>query len=136
MVHSSLQAFAERLRTKGRIGKQDVALLQRVLLPDGIMSRHEAEFLVALDREIAGAHAAWSAYLIGSLVDYAVWGARPTGTIDRETGAWLAALLTGAGSSPLAGRILAEIVREADRVDAALLAHLPPAGPAWTALAA
>jgi hypothetical protein len=136
MVHSSLQAFADSLRAKGRIGKQDVALLQRAFLADGIMSRHEAELLIALDQEIAGADATWSAYLIGALVDYAVWGARPTGIIDRETGAWLAALLTGAGSSPLAGRILAEIVREADRVDAALLAHLPPAGPASTALAA
>ncbi len=122
MNHSSLQNFAERVLAKGRIGKRDVQDLQRDVLADGLMSRAEAEILIALDRKAATVHASWSACFIATLTDFVVWGSRPTGTIDAETAAWLAAALTAEGRSPRTNRLITELVKEAQDVDEALLA--------------
>jgi len=120
MNQSSLQNFAERLLAKGRIGKRDVQVLQRDLLPDGIVTRSDAEVLIGLDRQAGSPHASWSAYIIGALTDFVVWGSRPTGTVDAETAIWLAAALTKDGTSPRAVRLVAELVKEAQNVDEAL----------------
>jgi hypothetical protein len=122
MNRSSLQNFADRILAKGRIGKHDVQELQRELLVDGVMTRLEAETLIGLDRKAGSAHASWSAYFIGALTDFVVWGSRPTGSIDAETAIWLASALTDGGHSPRAGRLVAELIREAQDIDAALLA--------------
>jgi hypothetical protein len=122
MNQSSLQDFSVRVLAGGRIGKRDVQILQRDLLADGVSSREEAEILIRLDREAGSVHASWSAWFIGTLTDFVVWGARPTGRIDEETGRWLATCLLEGGRAPRAHRLVAELEREADDIDAGLLA--------------
>jgi hypothetical protein len=122
MNQTSLQDFSVRVLAGGRIGKRDVQVLQRDLLADGVSSREEAEILIRLDREAGSVHASWSAWFIGALTDFAVWGARPTGRIDEETGRWLAAALAEGGRAPRAIRLIAELEREAEAIDAGLLA--------------
>ena len=57
------------------------------------------------------------------MVDFAVWGERPTGYIDAEIARWLvASLRNGSGPSRLAVRIAREVVREAQASDEALIA--------------
>src|SRR3954447_25467510 len=57
MNTSSLQNFADRVLAKGRIGKQDVQVLQRDLVADGIATRRDAEILIDLDRRAGSFHA-------------------------------------------------------------------------------
>lgn len=122
MNQSSLQNCAERILAKGRIGKHDVQGLQRDVLADGVVTRADAEILIGLDRKTGSAHASWSAYFIGALTDFVVWGSRPTGTVDADTANWLAAALTDEGRCPRAGRLVAELIKEAQDIDEALLA--------------
>jgi hypothetical protein len=122
MNQSSLQDFSVRVLAGGRIGKRDVQILQRDLLVDGVSSREEAEILIRLDREAGSVHASWSAWFIGTLTDFVVWGARPTGRIDDETGRWLAAALAEGGRAPRTTRLIAELEREAQEIDAGLIA--------------
>jgi len=131
MNTSSLQNFADRVLAKGRIGKQDVQVLQRDLVADGIATRRDAEILIDLDRRAGSFHASWSAYFIGAMTDFVVWGSRPTGMIDAETAIWLAAALKNGSSSPRTSRLVAELVKEAQDVDEALLAIVDsqPASP-------
>jgi hypothetical protein len=121
MNQTSLQDFSVRVLAKGRVGKNDVQILQRDILADGVSTRDEAEILIRLDREAASVHASWSAWFIGTLTDFVVWGARPTGRIDEETGRWLFAALTEHGHAPRASRLVAELEREAEDIDPALL---------------
>src|SRR4029450_2044054 len=85
MINSTLHAFVARVRRSGRLNFGDIKELQRDILPDGLIAREEAAALLALDRAITQAHPAWSGYLVTTLVDFVVWGVRPTGSIDRET---------------------------------------------------
>jgi hypothetical protein len=113
MINSSLQHFCNHAKSAGRITEGDVRRLMRDVLPDGIGSREEADMLIALERAVA-AEPAFGEYLIAAVVDFAVWGERPTGRIERETAAWLAGSLSGrSGPTPVAARIAVAIVQEA-----------------------
>ena len=73
----------ESKEAAGRIAAEDVQTLCRNVLPDGLTCRDEADMLIALDR-VATSDAAFGDYLVASVLDFAVWGERPTGYIDAE----------------------------------------------------
>src|SRR3712207_718651 len=119
----SLQSFANNATATGRIGLGDVRRLQRDILPEGILSRNEAELLLALDRGVGCADPAWTDWLAAALVDFVVWGERPTGYVDPATAAWLTGALEAGGPATRTARLIArEITREAQGADGALVA--------------
>ena len=85
--------FTDKILAKARISFGDVRRLKRDILPDGIASRGQAEALLALDRAVAKADAAWERWLVTTIVDFVVWAERPTGIVDEDTALWLAAAL-------------------------------------------
>lgn len=132
MSNVSLQHFCNRIAEAGRITRADLRILAGEILPDGITSRDEADLLIALDRVVVDADDSFTAFLVAGIVDFAVWGERPTGFIDRAIAGWLAASL-GAGAGPTAtgARIAMEIVREAQNSDELLIAFALEAN-RWT----
>jgi hypothetical protein len=123
MINLSLQVFCNRIVAAGRVSADDVQDLGRHVLPDGLASRDEADMLIALDRVVTATDDAFGDWLVASVVDFAVWGERPTGYIDAEVARWLvASLRNGTGPTRLAARIAREVVREAEASDEALIA--------------
>jgi hypothetical protein len=124
MIKVSLHGFVDRVMETRAISADDVKTLQRDIFPDGIVSREEADVLIALDRAVAKADAGFAEFLVRAVVDYAVWGARPTGYVDQDGARWLTQSLScGAGPTETAARIAFEIVKEAQEVDETLLAY-------------
>src|SRR5215218_9009091 len=129
MINPSLHAFAATLIETGRIRPGDVKRLQRDILPDGISSRAEAELLLRLHQRVSRANPAFSAWLVAVMVDFVVWGTRPTGYVDREMTEWLISVfgsVFGGSRSPTCTALLiaSEIVREAQNIDEALLSWM------------
>ncbi len=122
MISSHLHSFIDSLMAKQHVTAEDVKQLYRELLPDGIPSHAVADALLALDRSL-DADPAWAEFLTPSIVDFAVWGLRPTGVINTETANWLLTALTIGEPTPTALRILEEIAASAHEVDPALLLH-------------
>lgn len=123
MITISLRTFAAEVSTSGHISFSDVKKLRHDILPDGIGSREEAKLLLTLDRGVRRADRSFADWLVAALVDFVVWGARPTGYVDAETACWLAPLLRHGGTR--VSRLLAqELIREAQSVDEALLSSL------------
>jgi hypothetical protein len=117
MNTSKLQEFVTKIAAKKRITFGDVRRLQRDVLPDGIMSRADAEHVLRLDGEVDRKDGAWTDWLVAAIVDFVVWGERPTGAVEGEAAQWLIGLLTEAGAPTRAGRrIVREIRCEADRI--------------------
>lgn len=122
MIKVSLHGFVERIMEKRVLSGDDVKALQRDIFADGITSREEADVLIALDRAVTKADATWADFLVRAVVDFAVWGARPTGYVDQDGARWLTQSLScGAGPTETAARIAFEIVKEAQQVDEVLL---------------
>ncbi len=122
MMSSALRRFVETVLDKRQLDEDDVKSLHREVLPDGVSSRDEIDVLVALDRAVPEACAAYGDWLTATVVDFAVWQCRPTGRISRDDAAWLVATLgVGEGPTATAARIAFEIVREADACDELLV---------------
>ncbi len=132
MTNIALQLFCDRIVEAGRITAADVAELSREILADGLIGRDEADLLLALDRATPDQHEGFAAFLVAAIVDFAVYGERPTGRITPETAAWLSASLAGRkGPTATGARIAMEIVREATVSDEALIAFALKAN-RWT----
>ena len=120
MIKSSLGQFVERVNYNKHIAADDVKVLLRSVLEDGLISHAEAETLLALDRTYE-AHESWAEALVALMVDYVVWGARPTGAVTTENARWLAAALELGGPTETAMRIAYAVVEEAQTTDEALV---------------
>ena len=132
MINVSLQDFCNHAVAEGRITPAGVQALLRDVLPDGIGHRDEADMLIALERAVPDADPAFGDALVALVVDFTVWGERPSGYVDRSVAAWLAASLAGAtGPTPVGARIAVEIVREAEGSAEALMAFALEAN-RWT----
>ena len=126
MSTSSLQEFVAKIATRNRITFADVRRLQRDILPDGVVDREQAELLLGVDRTVARADKAWADWLVVTIVDFAVWGERPTGTVEGEPARWLGEVLTRGGAPTRAGRRIArEVRREAEAVDEPMASLAP-----------
>jgi hypothetical protein len=125
MIRISLRFFANRvLRTK-RMDKSDRRTLERVIFSDGVRSRVEAEILLQLARTVKEVDPEWTDFVVAALVDFVVWGERPTGAVDPDTARWLVAALSEIGGR-LARRIAREVAAEAHDVDLRLLEFARP----------
>ncbi len=122
MITAQLHHFIDHVIAAGRITAEDVKHLHRDILEDGISSRPVADALLALDRTLA-TDPLWSDFLTPAVVNYAVWGTRPTGKITAETANWLLTALTIGEPTQTALRILQEILSEAHEIDPTLLLH-------------
>ncbi len=122
MISPQLRKFIDSLMARQCITAEDVKHLHRDLLPEGISSHAVADALLALDRSLA-ADPSWADFLTPAIVDFAVWGLRPTGVITAETANWLLTALTIGDPTPTALRILEEIAASAHEVDPALLLY-------------
>ena len=114
-----LSDFVKKVSARGRITFGDIKRLQRDLLPNGAMTREQVEALIAMDAAVRRADPAWAAYLTSTVVDFVVWGSRPTGYVDPDAAQWLEALLCS-NPSKAARQILREVLREAQAVDPVL----------------
>ena len=120
MINSSLQAFASSVQKAGRISFGDVQRLRRNILPDGISSRAEAELLLTLDQTVSRADRAFADWLVAMMVDFVVWGLRPTGSVDAQTAAWLTPFLVGQRATKTMRRLARELAAEAEQGGTAL----------------
>jgi hypothetical protein len=120
MIKNNLRDFIEAVIDSKYISADDVKKLQRDVLEDGIMSRVEAEALLALDR-ILDTHESWSPALTALIVDFMVWSLRPTGVVTNDDAMWLATALDVGGPTETAMNIAYAILDETQHVDPALL---------------
>ena len=118
MNNASLQDFVKTTSATNRITFGDVKRLRRTILPEGLISREEVEQLLDLDATVGRRDQAWTDWLVSAVVDYAVWGERPTGYVEGEAAAWIVEALSRHGMATKAARLIArEIEREAEAVD-------------------
>jgi hypothetical protein len=122
MINVDLTDFIDTMIQNKRITERDALNMHKNILTEGLICRDEADLLIALDRAISDKDAAFSDILAGYIVDYVVWGERPTGRIDTDKAKWLAASLSAGHSlGSTAIRIARDAIKEAQETDEHLL---------------
>ncbi|WP_406853888.1 hypothetical protein ABEG18_15120 [Alsobacter sp. KACC 23698] len=123
MKANRIQNIVIRTIEKQSITLDDVRELQ-LALEEGGVSQQEAEALIRMERTVADCCDAWGDFFVDTLTAHLVWERRPTGVLRDEDAAWLLTCLqmTRTGPARHVGPLLVNLVREADRVDQALIA--------------
>jgi hypothetical protein len=85
-----------------------------------LMTRREAELLLETDAAMSGENPAWTAYFVENLVEFLVFGERPTGRISNTDAYWLAACLDPQEMGS-AKALLSALVRQAEALPACLM---------------
>jgi len=120
-MSASLRAFVTKALERNRISFGDLRRLQHTVLPHGLLTREQAEVLIALDQTIARTDKAWAGYLVAALTDFVVWRSSSPGRVEPETAAWLVASLSCGRPTRTTGMIARAIVREARHCEEPLL---------------
>lgn len=120
MINDKLREFIEIAIDRQYISADDVEILRRDVLADGIVHRREAEALLALDRTVK-ADEAWRPVLTALVVDFVSGCLRRSETVPGGDTIWLATALDVSGPTETAMNIAYAILSEIRHVDAALL---------------
>ena len=120
-MSASLRVFVTKALERNRISFGDLRRLQRNVLPQGLLTRDQAEVLIALDHTIARTDKAWAGFLVTVITDFVVWRSTSPGRVEPETAAWLVASLSCGRPTRTTGMIARAIVREARHCEEPLL---------------
>ena len=130
MPSPALQALTENLAKSGRVSADDALRLRREVFPDGVVSRDEADALIALEARVANNDDAWVGTFAEAIADH-VLQAGPN--VDDGTAAWLASRF-GAGAPREAElEALLKVLDRADSAPEALHAFARERLAAWVA---
>lgn len=111
MINKNLHDFVGAVSANRQIRYGDVRRLQRDILPSGIVSRDEAEILVALNAQLDRANRAWAQWLVVAVTEFVANQDEGGHSIEQAAGEWLGRL--GAPSSTRFGRGIAHKLRRA-----------------------
>src|SRR4051812_23935706 len=95
-MSTTLHDFVSKALEANRIRFGDLRRLQRDVLPYRIVTREDAEMLLALDAKVERADRDWREYLVPAITEFAVWGLEPSGRIDQAKAEWLIGALASA----------------------------------------
>jgi hypothetical protein len=69
-MSASLRAFVSKALERNRVSFGDLRRLQRTVLPHGLVTRKQAEVLIALDQTIARTDKTWAGYLVAAITNF------------------------------------------------------------------
>jgi hypothetical protein len=86
---STLQALADKLGADSKITADEALELRKVVFPDGVVSREEAEALIALEAKVANSDEMWTAAYVEAIVDHVLCAGAFPGHVDEAIAQWL-----------------------------------------------
>lgn len=89
MTVAALIDLTSDLKTRARIGAEDVLGLRRLVWADASVSREEADALMALNTACPVQAPEWIDYFVEVMTDYLVRQQRPEGYVDDAKAQWL-----------------------------------------------
>jgi hypothetical protein len=120
-----LAAPVAGLAEKGRITTDDVRLLRSEVFRDGVVTRAEAESLMALHSTCTDRCSDWQHFFVEALTDYLVHQEKPSGYISDDKAAWLARSISRDGmvDTPVEMELLIAILEKAKSSPPSLMAY-------------
>ena len=104
------------------IGPADVARLRAEVFSDGVVSRAEAERLLAMDGRAVSTCLEWTTFVVEAVTDYLVHQEVPAGYVSDNNAAWLIAA-AGAARPASELEVLVAVIERAKTSPASLSAH-------------
>lgn len=116
MRNFALQALADKLAADAVVSAEEALELRRTVFPDGIVTREEAEVLIALEARVANTDEAWTAAFVEAMVDHVLASGHYAGHVDEANAGWLMARF---GSDGARATELEVVLKALERSDSA-----------------
>jgi hypothetical protein len=107
-----LDAFLAQLTSSARLTAGDVVKLRGEVFADGLMTRHEAQILLDLDKSCSDVCPEWTMFLNEAVSDYIVHQERPSGYVSQDNAIWLERTLQACGPRTAVG-VLVHVLEKA-----------------------
>lgn len=88
-MQHALLTLSEHIVADRRISADEALELRRAIFPDGVVSRAEADVMIALEARVANSDEAFTHAFVEAIVDHVFGAGHPPGHIDQETVTWL-----------------------------------------------
>jgi len=85
----ALQTLADQLAADTVITAEEALEVRKAVFPDGVVSREEAEMLIALAARVANGDPQWSHAFVEALADHVLASGAYPGHVDEATTSWL-----------------------------------------------
>ncbi len=85
------QTLADQLAADGVVTADEALELRRVVFPDGVVARDEAEMFIAIAARVANTDEEWTGAFVEAISDYVLSAGAFPGHVDEAMAAWLAA---------------------------------------------
>lgn len=89
MRNLALHALTEKLGADASVTPDEALELRRAVFPDGVVSREEAEALIALEAKVEEHDPAWAHAFVEALVDHMLQAGAYPGHVDESAAGWL-----------------------------------------------
>ena len=123
MSSNALKALTDELAAKGSANAADALRLRREVFPDGVISRDEAEALIALEARVANSDSAWTQCFTEAICDHVLEnGAQPN--VNAAAAVWLINCFSKDAPRETELRALLKLVEHADSVPDSLVVFL------------
>lgn len=87
-----------------------------------VVTRREAEIMFEIDAAQSGTSKDWTAYFVETMVEFLVFGSRPTGRISQENADWLMTMV-GEFFSPSVPVLFRALILQAEDVPASVVQY-------------
>ena len=117
---SALLALADDIAADRRISAEDALRVRKDIFPDGVVSRQEADVLIALEGRVHDSDEAWAQAFVEALSDHVLQAGTYPGHVDECASAWLRASFAHDRPSKTELEALVNIVERAGSTPASL----------------
>ena len=83
------QTLADQLAADGVVTADEALELRRIVFPDGVVSRDEAEMFIAVAARVANTDEEWTHAFVEAICDYVLSKGKFPGHVDEETASWM-----------------------------------------------
>lgn len=83
------QTLVDQLAADGVVTADEALEMRRIVFPDGVVSRDEAEMFIAVAARVANTDEEWTRAFVEAICDYVLSKGKFAGHVDEETASWM-----------------------------------------------
>lgn len=114
MHNAALMSLADDIAADRKISADEALRMRREIFPDGVVTRQEADVMVALQGRVANSDEAWANAFVEAIVDHVLQSGAHAGHVDEAAVTWLIASFGYEGAAETEFEVVLKVLERAE----------------------
>ncbi len=114
MHNAALMSLADDIAADRQISAEEALRMRKEIFPDGVVTRQEADVMVALQGRVANSDEAWAGAFVEAIVDHVLQSGVYPGHVDEATVTWLIASFGYEGAAETELEVVLKVLERAE----------------------